>query len=167
MKKLIKDEEPCQQSFKPFKYASFKMPIYRTAFNDLMTIYIPVLLLSIMSVYIFFETAEIGNRIMNVSAITFTFAAIQPVIRKNLPNATSITLVDFVIYLQLIANVLFLINSIRVRGYYDTKENAPADADFNNDYNRWGDGLFIANLCIASINLLAIVILVIYYYCKK
>ena len=132
---------------------------------DLIQIFVPVWLLSIMSVYIFFETVEIGNRIMNVSAIIFTFAAIQPVVRQNLPHATSITLVDILIYSQFLVNALFLINTIGVRGYDDTIK-APAYPS-NNGYNRWNDGLFIASLCIAILNVIVVAVLVIYYYTQK
>lgn len=51
----------------------------------MMTIFIPLYLLSFVSVYIYFQTAEILNRIVNVAGIMIAYAAIQPIVRENLP----------------------------------------------------------------------------------
>lgn len=64
----------------------------------MMTIFIPLWLLSFVSVYIYFQTAEIMNRIVNVAGLMIAYAAIQPIVRENLPEATTITLVDVLIY---------------------------------------------------------------------
>lgn len=39
------------------------------------------------------------NRIMNVSALMIAYAAIQPIVRDNLPDVTIMTLVDILIYM--------------------------------------------------------------------
>lgn len=39
------------------------------------------------------------NRIINVAALMIAYAAIQPIVRENLPDATSLTLVDLLIYM--------------------------------------------------------------------
>jgi len=63
-----------------------------------MTIFIPLWLLSFISIYIFYQTTEIMNRIVNVAALMIAYATIQPIVRENMPDATSLTLVDILIY---------------------------------------------------------------------
>ena len=53
------------------------------------------------------------------------YAAIQPMVRENLPDATGLTLVDLLIYMSLLVNILFLIRSISVRTLFDEADSAP------------------------------------------
>ena len=90
----------------------------------MMTIFIPLWLLTFVSVYIYFQTTEIVNRILNVAGLMIAYAAIQPIVRDNIPEATTITLVDILIYSDLIINILFLVGSISLRPYYDSPTTA-------------------------------------------
>ena len=65
------------------------------------------------------------NRILNISALMVAYAAIQPMVRENLPDATGLTLVDLLIYMSLLVNILFLIRSISVRTLFDEADSAP------------------------------------------
>ena len=49
------------------------------------------------------------NRIVNVASIMIAYAAIQPIVRNNVPYATSLTLVDVFIYLQLLNSAIYLV----------------------------------------------------------
>jgi len=104
------------------------------------------------------------NRIVNVAGLMIAYAAIQPIVRDNLPEAITITLVDLLIYSELLINILFLVKSIDLRGYFD---DPTAGSPTNLDYNRWADGLFIASLVISIGNVLIVAILIINYLCKK
>lgn len=129
-----------------------------------MTIFIPLWLLSFVSVYIYFENTEIVNRIVNVAGLMVAYAAIQPIVRENLPEAISITLVDLLIYSELLINILFLWRSIDLRAFFD---DPTAGSPTNLDYDRWADGLFIASLVIAIANVIIVVVLILYYMVKK
>jgi hypothetical protein len=130
----------------------------------MMTIFIPLWLLSFVSVYVYFQTTEIMNRIVNVAGLMIAYAAIQPIVRDNLPEAITITLVDLLIYSELLINILFLVRSIDLRNFYD---DPTAGSPTNLDYNRWADGLFLASLVIAIANVFIVAILIINYLCKK
>ena len=132
----------------------------------MMTIFIPLWLLSFVSVYIYFQTTEIVNRILNVAGLMIAYAAIQPIVRDNIPEATTITLVDILIYSDLIINILFLVESIDLRPYYDSPANA-TETPTNTDYARWKDGLFLASLAIAILNVVLVLILIVIYLLKK
>ena len=47
----------------------------------MMTIFIPLWLLSFVSVYIYFQTTEIMNPVVNVAGLMLAYAAIQPIVR--------------------------------------------------------------------------------------
>lgn len=55
--------------------------MFRYPIVDMMTIFIPLWLLSFVSVYIYFQTTEIITRIVNVAALMIAYAAIQPIVR--------------------------------------------------------------------------------------
>jgi hypothetical protein len=46
---------------------------------------VPLWLLAFISIYIFYQTTEIMNRIINVAALMIAYAAIQPIVRENIP----------------------------------------------------------------------------------
>jgi hypothetical protein len=166
-KYLFEDSEPTQLSFKPFKYVVFKIPLFRYPVVDMMTIFVPLWLLSFLSIYIYFQSTEIMNRIVNVAGLMIAYAAIQPIVRDNLPEATTITLVDILIYTELLINILFLIRSVDVRDYYDSPPATTYPFLLNTDYDRWNDGLYIASLIIAIANVIIVVVLIIIYLVKK
>ena len=66
------------------------------------------------------------NRIINVAALMIAYAAIQPIVRENLPDATTLTFVDLLIYMELLVNILFLARSISIRNLFDDQNQAPS-----------------------------------------
>ena len=134
-----------------------------------MTIFIPLWLLSFVSVYIYFQSTEILNRIVNVAGIMIAYAAIQPIVRENLPEAVSITLVDLLIYAELIINILFLIDSINLRYISDDPPNPPdLPLNMTNDgLDRWSNGLFITSFIISITTVLIVVVLIVVYLINK
>lgn len=161
------DKEPTQLYFKPFKYAIFKIPLYRFPVVDMMTIFIPLWLLGFISVYVFYQTTEIMNRIINVAALMIAYAAVQPIVRENLPDATSLTLVDLLIYMEILTNILFLARSISIRGYFDDDASAPDPSLTNSNYDRWNDGLFIASVALTIANVVIVAVLIFVYLFRK
>lgn len=132
----------------------------------MMTIFIPLWLLGFISIYVFYQTTEIMNRIINVAGLMIAYAAVQPIVRENLPDATSLTLVDLLIYMELLTNILFLVRSINIRHYFD-EDTAPNPSLTNKNYDRWGDGLFIASVVLTLANVIIVVILILIYLYKK
>ena len=87
------------------------------------------------------------------------FVGLQPVIEESLPGTQGVTLIDLVIYLQLIINVLCLSRGYSLM-FYDSKQ-------FDNDYHVWWDPLFIISFIIAILSLSLIPALFIYYKVMK
>ncbi len=81
----------------------------------MLTIFLPLYILSIISLYIFFQSPEIVDRTINVASLMFAYASVQSVTRQNIPNATGFTLIDLLVYMEIGINLLYLIDSIEVR----------------------------------------------------
>jgi hypothetical protein len=133
----------------------------------MMTIFIPIWLLGFISVYVFYQTTEIMNRIINVAALMIAYAAVQPIVRENLPDATSLTLVDLLIYMEIITNILFLARSISIRDYFDDATVASDPSLTNANYDRWSDSLFIISFALTIANVVIVAILIFIYMYNK
>lgn len=97
------------------------------------------------------------------------YAAIQPIVRENIPEATTLTLVDCLFYLELLINILFLAKTIDLRSFSD---DDPTDPDITPrepstyTYSRWEDPLFIISFVFTLVNLVIVIILIIRYKCQ-
>jgi len=145
--------------------------MYRYPIVDMMTIFIPLWLLSFVSIYIYFQPTEIITRVMNVAALMIAYAAIQPIVRESMPEATSITLVDLLLYSELVVNILFIISTINTRSLHDNLSDAASNpyprVETNAYYDRWGDAYFIASLVISIGNVVVVLLLILIYLCRK
>lgn len=109
------------------------------------------------------------NRIINVAGLMIAYAAIQPIVRENIPEATTLTLVDCLFYLELLINILFLAKTIDLRSFSD---DDPTDPDITPrvpstyTYSRWEDPLFIISFVFTLVNLVIVIILIIRYKCQ-
>lgn len=66
-------------------------------------------------------------------------------------------------------NILFIVSSISHRDLFDAPDssaNIPTEMT-NAGYSRWSDPYFIASFIISIINVIAVLVLIIIYLCKK
>lgn len=76
---------------------------------------------------------------------------------------------DVLIYSELVINILFIVSSISTRDLIDSPDptaNIPL-SQTNAGYSRWSDPYFIASFVISIVNVIAVLILIIIYLCKK
>jgi hypothetical protein len=156
---ILEDNEPTQLNFKPFKYAIFKIPLFRYPVIDILAIFIPLWLLAFISIYVFYQTTEIMNRIINVAAIMIAYAGILPIARKNI-NTISVSLVDYHILGGIYVNILFLVRSITIRNLFDDDTLTNDITLTNTGYDRWQDWLFIVSIVITFENVLAVFMMI-------
>lgn len=76
-----------------YQHAHFTIPLYKFPFVTLFTIFIPLWLLGIINLGIFFQDTGLGDRIGSLAALMIAFVALIPVIREALPPNPNITLV--------------------------------------------------------------------------
>lgn len=72
----------------------YKMPIF-----SLSTIFIPLWLLGIVNLGIFFETEDLGNRIQGLSGLMVAFVALIPTIRSQIPPHPGWIFIEVLVYL--------------------------------------------------------------------
>ncbi len=125
-------------------------------------IFVPILILSIISMTIFWQ--ENGNdysgfnklaaRIASGCSLMVTYVALIPMIRSNLPPTPSITLIEILIYFSVVPNLL-AICSVLITSGMDTDQ-------FFATYKPWTDCLFLISfiICCLSFFLLAIMMVV-------
>jgi hypothetical protein len=66
---------------KPFNYAHFEIPLYKTPSVTLTTIFFPLWLLVIIMLGIYFQDTGLADRIGSLSGLMIAFVALIPVIR--------------------------------------------------------------------------------------
>lgn len=91
---LAKDEKPSKpQKVKYFQYAHFQFPLYKYPSVALATIFIPLWLLGLINLFVFFQTSTLDNRLATIATLMIAFVALIPTIRGSLPMTPTITFV--------------------------------------------------------------------------
>lgn len=76
---------------KYFQYSHFVIPLYKYPGNSLATIFIPLFLLALLSLAIFFQPNELSNRISSIATMVLGYIALIPSIKEQLPPSSRIT----------------------------------------------------------------------------
>ena len=75
------------------QYTHFIIPLYKYPGNSLATIFIPIFLLSLLSLAIFFQDNELSNRIGSIATMVLGYIALIPSIKDQLPPSSRITVI--------------------------------------------------------------------------
>jgi hypothetical protein len=76
-----------------FQYAHFNIPLYKFPYVAMATIFLPLWLLGIINLGIFFQDHNMDDRIGSLSALMIAFVALIPTIREEIPPNPSIVFV--------------------------------------------------------------------------
>lgn len=125
---------------------------------DALTIFIPLVLITILTLFTFVQGPDFNDKIGNIATLMIVYVGLMPVINDSLPPTTQITLIDIVLYCQLLISVLCLIKGFQIKDY---------DATQFSEYRIWSDDYFIASVVIASMTGVILALLLIYYCVKK
>lgn len=90
--------------------------MYKFPLVTLFTIFIPLWLLGIINLGVFYQDTGLADRIGSISALMISFVALIPVIREALPPNPQITVVEVLVYLEILTTLLCFIESVIVRG---------------------------------------------------
>lgn len=77
----IKPKDKLEQ----FQYANFLIPLYKYPLVSLATIFLPLWLLAIINLGIFYQNTSMGDRVGSIAGIAIAFVALIPTIRDNIP----------------------------------------------------------------------------------
>lgn len=125
---------------------------------DSLTIFIPLILITVLTLFTFVQGPDFNDKIGNIATLMIVYVGLVPVINDSLPPTTNVTLIDLIVYFQLLINVLCLIRGYTIRNYDTTEFDA---------YKIWDDPYFIVSVVIASITGLIMFLLILYYCWMK
>lgn len=145
-------------SYRSFKVITFNIPLYKYPVMDALTIFIPLVLISILTLFSFSQGPDYNDKIGNIATLMIVYVGLIPVINDSLPPTTSVTLIDLVVYSQLFNNLLCLIRGYLIMNY-DVNQFAY--------YSIWRDPLFIVSMAIGIVGAIVLFYLLVYYCVMK
>ena len=87
---------------------------------DALTIFIPLVLITILTLFTFVQGPNFNDKIANIATLMIVYVGLMPVINDSLPPTTKITLIDIVLYFQLTISVLCLIRGHQIKDFTPT-----------------------------------------------
>jgi len=87
----------------------------------ILTVFLPVFILSLFTLSTFDTENELGDRVANLAAIFLAFVAYLPMVRAEIPNVAYFTLTDIVIYLNMFSILVALLESYLAKHDSSTK----------------------------------------------
>jgi hypothetical protein len=85
--------------------------MYRFPLTDLITIFVPLLLLSLINLTIFFQDNTLSGRVSSIATLMVAYSAFLPTVRTRIPPSPNFTFIDFFVYSLLSSSVLCLLRS--------------------------------------------------------
>lgn len=98
-----------------FQYAHFNIPLYKFPIVALATIFLPLWLLGIINLGIFFQDENLADRIASIAALMIAFVALIPTIREQIPPNPKIVFIEILVYMETLTSLFALIHSLDVR----------------------------------------------------
>ena len=94
---------------KYYQFTHFVIPLYKYPGNSLATIFIPIFLLALLSLAIFYQDNELSSRIGSIATMVLGYIALIPSVKDQLPPSSKVTIIESVIYLSTLCCLLSLI----------------------------------------------------------
>ena len=114
MRKNEKGSSKPPKKVKYFQYTHFIVPLYKYPGNSLATIFIPIFLLALVSLAIFFQGPDLSGRIGAIATMILGYIALIPSIKEQLPPSSKITIIETVVYIETMCCLLCLYESFRI-----------------------------------------------------
>jgi hypothetical protein len=95
-------------SFLRWNHAIIEVPIYKYIVIDMIKIFVPLTIITIISLLIFQQENGVGTssqfttlayRLVNIAAIAIVYVSMIPIIRSSLPAMPGVTLIEIITYL--------------------------------------------------------------------
>ena len=102
-----------------FQNAHFKIPLYKFPWVTICTICIPLWLMGMINIGIFFQEVGLADRIGSLAALMIAYIALIPVFRSELPPTSSITMVEWLVYIQCLPTIFCFAQSLIIRNQTD------------------------------------------------
>lgn len=97
-----------------WEFVHIEIPIFKYPVIDMIRIFVPITILSAISMTIFWQEnandfggfTELAKRIASGCSLMVAYVALIPMIRENLPPTPSVSLIEILIYLSVVPNFL-------------------------------------------------------------
>ena len=123
---------------KNFRYAHFRIPLYKYPVSSLFEIFVPLAILAALNLATFYQDSNVlADKIASIATVTLALIAFIPTINSKIPPTKSFKLIEFIIYLQVFTTFLNLIDSLSVR------KNSPGAYETSA-----GNGFFLVSLLV-------------------
>ena len=76
-----------------FQHVHLNVALFKQPYVALLTIFIPLLLLGVINLGIFYQSNSLDSRIASIATLMIAFMALLPTIRGQLPLSPNITFV--------------------------------------------------------------------------
>jgi hypothetical protein len=129
--------------------------MYRYPFNTVLTIFLPILLLAVITLAIFFQDFGFGGRIASIATLMVAYSAFLPTVRESLPPVPTCMMFDVIVYSMIFTSILCLIRSWIDREM-DTTENP---------YDWTTDPLFLISLALVCLWTFLLIVTLIVHKC--
>jgi hypothetical protein len=84
---------------KYYQYMHFIVPLFKFPGNGWATIFIPMFMLALLSIFIFLQTeASIGEKLGSIATFVLGFIALIPNIKAELPPSQKISFSEIIVY---------------------------------------------------------------------
>ena len=138
-----------------WKFATYGFKMYRYPLAALISVLVPMYILSFISLVIFWEDARnLGVRVQTMAALLIAYSALVPTIRAKIPPSPQITFLEYLVYALMFSIFLAILDTFLVN--LEFKANGTNDFVW---YRNWRFMLSFVNiLATAAIALLVSVI---------
>jgi len=92
-------EGDIDSKIKHFQYAHFRIVMYKYPGVNLISIFVPLWILGVINLFIFFQDRTLAGRIASIATLTLAFIAFIPTINDKIPQTPSIKLVEILVYM--------------------------------------------------------------------
>ena len=92
-------EGPKQKKIKYFQYTHFIIPLYKFPGNAWATIFIPMFMLALLSIFIFLQTkTSVEEKLGSIATFVLGFISLVPNIKEQLPTSQTISFSEIIVY---------------------------------------------------------------------
>lgn len=81
------------KKIKNFQYVHFRIPLYQYPGANLVNIFVPLWVLGLINLFIFFQDPNLEGRVAVISTLTLAFIAFVPTINEKIPQTPNLKLV--------------------------------------------------------------------------
>jgi hypothetical protein len=106
---------PDEKKVHYFQYAYFNLPIYKHPFETIVTGFLPIWLLGLINLGIFFQDENLNDRLGSIIGLVVALITYIPIIDATCPPTPKLFMAKLMVYLEICAVLCTFIHSMRIK----------------------------------------------------